>query len=179
MGGMFAGLVGHGVGNIIANINIHSSTADVVLTIDDVRTGEEGPITTGHGSKTDLGFGGAGGWGNWSGFGGASVSSYQNTDIGQVVALAYIDAYAKMVDEMGGLPAAYGSSASEEAPMQAVTLTRAANLYETSEARHVVRPLSKGMMLYPTGDKEGKMWKVKDELGNEGWVSSMAFELSK
>jgi hypothetical protein len=35
------------------------------------------------------------------------------------------------------------------------------------------------MMLYPTGNKDGAMWEVKDELGNQGWVSSLSFELSK
>ena len=33
--------------------------------------------------------------------------------------------------------------------------------------------------LYPTGNKDGAMWEVKDELGNQGWVSSMSFELAK
>ena len=44
---------------------------------------------------------------------------------------------------------------------------------------NVVRSLSAGMMLYPTGNKDGGMWEVKDELGNQGWVSSMSFELAK
>jgi hypothetical protein len=29
---------------------------------------------------------------------------YQNTAIGQVIVLAYLDAYTKMVTQMGGLP---------------------------------------------------------------------------
>ncbi len=43
----------------------------------------------------------------------------------------------------------------------------------------VVRPLSVGMMLYPTGTKDGLWWEVSDELGNKGWVSSVLFELAK
>ena len=182
IGGILGGFVGHGVGTVLANINIHSSTADVVLTIDDVRTGEEGPIAQGHGSKTDVGFGGGAGWGNWSGGGGVDVSSYQNTDIGQVVALAYIDAYSKLVDQMGGLPGAQGSSASQEAPVQALSMTRPGQMYDRpGNEKHakVVRSLSTGMMLYPTGNKDGIWWEVKDELGNTGWVSSLSTELQK
>ena len=33
--------------------------------------------------------------------------------------------------------------------------------------------------LYPTGEKQGMMWEVEDELGNKGWVSSVLFQLSK
>jgi hypothetical protein len=43
----------------------------------------------------------------------------------------------------------------------------------------VVRDLDAGMMLYPTGDKQGVWWKVNDELGNEGWVVSTMVQLSK
>jgi len=43
----------------------------------------------------------------------------------------------------------------------------------------VVRPLDPGMMLYPTGQKDGPMWEAEDELGNKGWVSSLLFQLSK
>ena len=43
----------------------------------------------------------------------------------------------------------------------------------------VVRPVDQGMRLYPTGNKNGLMWEVKDELGNMGWVSSIMFDLAK
>ncbi|MBV9992408.1 MAG: peptidoglycan-binding protein [Alphaproteobacteria bacterium] len=180
IGGILGGFVGGGAGALLSHISITSKTADVVLSVVNVRTSEDGPIAEGHGSKTDLGFGVAGGWGNWGGFGGAGVSSYTNTDIGQVVTLAYIDAYTKLVNEMGGMPSAAEGGASAQAPSQAVTMTRAGRMYTTaSPESKVVRPLSAGMMLYPTGNKDGAMWEVKDELGNQGWVSSMSFELSK
>lgn len=180
IGGILGGFVGGGAGAIISNISISSKTADVVLSIVDVRTSEDGPIAEGHGSKTDVGFGVGGGWGNWSGFGGAGVSSYTDTDIGQVVTLAYIDAYTKLVNEMGGMPSASEGGASAQAPMQSVTMTRAGRMYTTSSPESkIVRPLSAGMMLYPTGNKNGAMWEVKDELGNQGWVTSLSFELAK
>jgi SH3-like domain-containing protein len=43
----------------------------------------------------------------------------------------------------------------------------------------VVRDLDPGMMLYPSGEKNGIWWKVSDDLGNEGWVPSTLFNLAK
>jgi hypothetical protein len=45
--------------------------------------------------------------------------------------------------------------------------------------RRWLRELDPGMLLYPTGDKQGVWWRVSDELGNEGWVSSVLFQLAK
>jgi len=174
--GGFGGMFGGGFGAIASHINISSKTADVVLTVTNVRTSEQQAMEEGHGSKTDVGFGFGGGWGGWGGFGGAGISSYQNTDIGQVVVLAYIDAYTKLVGDLGGL----SGNAVAEAPSQSVTMSRPGRMYTTSSIKSkVVRPLDAGMMLYPTGNKDGAMWEVKDELGNQGWVSSLSFALAK
>ncbi len=176
VGGILGGFIGGGVGALVSNINISSKTADVVLTITNVRTSEQQAMEEGHGSKTDVGIGFGGGWGGWGGFGGAGISNYQNTAIGQVVVLAYIEAYTKLVGDLGGLSA----QASADAPSQSVTMQRAGRLYTTaSEKSKVVRPLDAGMMLYPTGNKEGVWWEVKDELGNQGWVSSLNLALAK
>ncbi len=42
----------------------------------------------------------------WPGIANSEVGGggYQDTDIGQVIVLAYLDAYIKMVTQMGGLP---------------------------------------------------------------------------
>jgi curli biogenesis system outer membrane secretion channel CsgG len=176
IGGILGGFIGGGVGAIVSNINISSSTADVVLTVTDVRSSEQVAMEEGHGSKSDLGFGvGGGGW--WGGgVGGMGVSSYQNTQIGQVVALAYIDAYTKLVTQLGGL----GDNAAADNAQQAVTVTKVARMYSASGGKGtVVRKLDVGMMLYPTGDKDGVWWEVKDEMGNRGWVSSLVLELAK
>lgn len=175
LGGL-GGLIGGGVGAIVGSLNIHSSTADVVLTVTDVRSSEQVAMEEGHASKSDVSFGaGGGGW--WGGGGGMlGVSNYQHTEIGQVVALAYIDAYAKMVSELGGV----SDNASADNAQQAVTMVKRGNMYKASSCGgHIVRKLDPGMMLYPTGNKEGMCWEVKDELGNEGWVSSLLVELSK
>lgn len=176
IGGILGGFIGGGVGALVSNISISSSTADVTLTITDVRSSEQVAMTEGHGSKTDLGFG-VGGGGFWGGgFGGAGVSSYQNTKVGQVVTLAYIDAYSKLVSQLGGAP----DSASAANETQAINVVKMGNMYKKSGgAGGIVRKVTPGMMLYPTGAKDGVWWEVKDEMGNEGWVSSMICELAK
>ena len=123
----------------------------MVLTITNVRTSEQQATEEGHGSKTDVGFGFGGGWGGWGGFGAAGISNYQNTAIGQVVILAYIDAYTKLVGDLGGLSA----DAKADAPAQAVTLARRGVLRAApSEKSKVLKPLDAGIILYPTGNTQ-------------------------
>ena len=176
IGGFLGGFIGGGVGAVVSGISIHSSTADVVLTVTDVRSSEQVAMDEGHGSKSDVGFGvGGGGW--WGGgVGGLGVDNYQHTEIGQVVTLAYIDAYTKLVTELGGI----SDNASATNEQQAVTMAKPGHLYERDGGKgKVVRKLDAGMMLYPTGTKDGVWWEVKDELGNQGWVSSLLLELAK
>jgi curli biogenesis system outer membrane secretion channel CsgG len=176
IGGLVGGFFGHGAGALLGGLSISSKTADVVLTITNVRTSEQQAMEEGHGSKRDIGFSMGAGWGGWGGFGGAGISNYQNTAIGQVVVLAYIDAYTKLVGDLGGLSA----SASADAPTQAITMMKPGRMYTHASLKSkVVRTLDAGMMLYPTGNKEGVWWEVKDELGNLGWVSSLLVSLSK
>ncbi len=58
-------------------------------------------------------------------------------------------------------------------------MTKPARLFTGADGKGVVRDLDVGMMLYPTGAKEGVMWEVEDELGNKGWVSSSLLQLSR
>lgn len=176
VGGLIGGFIGGPVGGLVGGINISKKTADVVLTVTDVRSSEQVAMTEGHSKKSDLSWGGGGGVFGWSGFGAAGASGYADTEIGQVITLAYIDAYRNLVSQLGGLPA----NASEANEMQAVTMNRPGRLYASpSTNAKLVRPLDAGMMLYPTGNKDGVWWEVKDELGNQGWTSSLNFELSK
>ncbi|NLA69055.1 MAG: peptidoglycan-binding protein, partial [Gammaproteobacteria bacterium] len=97
------------------------------------------------------------------------AAGYANTESGQVVAQAYIQAYSDLVAQLGGLPA----DASAANAAQAVTLSRPGRLRKAADGRGgAVRDLEPGMLLYPTGVKEGSMWEVEDEVGNRGWVNS-------
>jgi curli biogenesis system outer membrane secretion channel CsgG len=174
------GLVGGFAGALVSSISISSSTADVTLAMTNVRTTEQEAMTQGHGSKTDVGFGLGGGGIFGGGFAGAGISSYQKTAIGQVVVLAYIDAYTKLVTQMGGLSAAEPGGAAAAAPAQNLTMSRPGRLYASaSDTSATVRQLSPGMALYPTGARDGVWVEVSDEVGNKGWVPQAAVENAK
>ena len=100
LGGMF----GRGLGAIAGGISVKKGEANVTLSMVNARTTEEMGITEGYARKSDVSFG-AGGGGFFGGtFGGAAGGGYQDTAIGQIIVLAYIDAYKKMVGQLGGLP---------------------------------------------------------------------------
>src|SRR6266404_5725170 len=176
VGGMLGGLLPHGVGALIGGISLKSKTADVVLTLTDVRSTEQVALEQGHAKKTDLGWmGGGGGVGFFGGFAAAGASSYEHTEIGQVVATAYAEAYSKLVADVK----AQAPDAKADNVQQAVSMAKPGKMYANSDLKSaVVRDLDPGMMLYPTGDKMGVWWKVTDELGNAGWVVSTNFRLA-
>ncbi len=175
VGGLLGGLVGGTAGAVIGGVSLKKLTADVVLTATDVRSSEQVAMVEGHATKTDLG---------WAGGGGISgvvlpvvgASGYSDTEIGQVIALAYLKAYSDLVAQFENLP----DDASAASAHQAVTMAKPGRMYATaSTSSDVVRPLDAGMMLYPTGQKAAVMWEVEDELGNKGWVSSLLFDLAR
>lgn len=106
LGSIGGGLFGHGFGAIAGGINVNKKEANVTLSIVNARTTEEQALTEGYARKSDLSFGGGGGGGSfWGTFGAVGGGGYQNTEIGQVIVLAYLDAYTKLVTQLGGLPA--------------------------------------------------------------------------
>ena len=152
-----------------------SKTAAVVLTLTDVRSTEQVSLQQGNAKKTDIGWG-AGGGGFFGGFAAAGASSYANTEIGQVVTMAYLDAFVKLVNDVKAIePDAKANNVS-----QSVTMAKPGKMYDKPDVKaKVVRDLDPGMTLYPTGEKNGIWWQVQDELGNEGWVPSTFFQLAK
>ena len=105
VGGLLGGLVGHGFGSVLGGISINKKEARVTLTLVNARTTEEQALTEGYYRKSDLSFGAGAGAGWWGGLAGAGGGGYQNTALGQVIVLAYLDAYTKLVTQLGGLPA--------------------------------------------------------------------------
>lgn len=105
IGGALGGLLGHGaLGGIVGGINVNKKEANVTLSVVNARTTVEEALTEGYARKSDLSFGAGGGAGWWGGFAALGGSGYQDTDIGQVIVLAYLDAYTKLVTQLGGLP---------------------------------------------------------------------------
>lgn len=173
--GLLGGLVGGGAGALIGGLNFKKKTADVVLTMTDVRSSEQVAMAEGSAKKTDIGWGGAGAFFGGA-LGAAGVGGYANTEIGQVITMAYLQAYTDLVKEMGGLP----ENASAAGAQQAVSVAKPGRLLANAKGTgKPVRDLEVGMMLYPTGTKDGVMWEVEDELGNRGWVSSTLLQLAR
>ena len=102
LGGLFGG-AGHVIGGIAGGINVKKGEANVTLSVVNARTTEE-YVVEGYARKKDISWGAGGGAGWWGGFAAAGASGYQNTEIGQVIVLAYLDAYTKLVGQLGGVP---------------------------------------------------------------------------
>jgi curli biogenesis system outer membrane secretion channel CsgG len=101
-GGLFGG-AGRVIGGIAGGINVKKGVANVTLSVVNARTTEE-YVVEGYARKKDISWGAGGGAGWWGGFAAAGASGYQNTEIGQVIVLAYLDAYTKLVGQLGGIP---------------------------------------------------------------------------
>lgn len=104
LGSVGGGLFGRGFGAIAGGISVKKGEANVTLSIVNSRTTVEEALTEGYARKSDVSFGGGGLFGGNT-FGGAGGGGYQNTKIGQIIVLAYLDAYTKLVTQLGGLPA--------------------------------------------------------------------------
>ena len=139
VGGMLGGLLPHGFGAIVGGISLKSKTADVVLTLTDVRSTEQVALEQGHAKKTDLGWMGGGvGGGFFGGFAAGGASSYANTEIGQVVTMAYLDAYIKMVNELKNA----APDAQADNVQQALAVAKPAKMYTDANLKsQVVRDL--------------------------------------
>jgi curli biogenesis system outer membrane secretion channel CsgG len=109
--GHFGGWAGT-VGSLAGGVNVKKGEANVTLSLVNARTTEEEALTEGYARKTDVSWGAGGGAGWWSGFAAAGGYGYQNTQIGQIIVLAYLDAYKKLVTQLGG----YSAVAAAPAP---------------------------------------------------------------
>src|SRR5688572_24270395 len=105
LGGLFGG-AGSFVGGIVGGINVKKGEANVTLSVVNARTTEE-YVVEGYARKKDISWGAGGGGGWWGGFAAVGGGGYQNTEIGQVIVLAYLDAYTKLVGQLGGIPQTY------------------------------------------------------------------------
>ena len=111
-GAAVGGFLGHfggwggAVGALAGSINVKKGEANVTLDLVNARTTEEEALTEGYARKTDISWGAGGGYASWwGGFAAAGASGYQNTEIGQIIVLAYLDAYKKLVTQLGGVSA--------------------------------------------------------------------------
>jgi Curli production assembly/transport component CsgG len=168
--GIATALGGRMFGGIVGGIKTRKLEANTVLSLTNVRTTETINVQEGHAAKTDTSFG-AGGFLAGAGAGGGLVGGgYENTDVGRVVTLAFIQAYAKMVTELGLVQPGDAGTA-EAAPSRTFTTQGPVSLRRVAApGGAVIRALPAGSILYPTGRKNGLWWEVADENDNTGWV---------
>ena len=174
--GIAGGLIGGPFGGLIGGIRSKKLEANTVLSLTNVRTTETLATTEGYAAKNDISFG-AGGGGFWGGGGLAAVGGgYDNTDIGRIVTLAFVDAYSKLVVQLGGIQEGAAGTA-EAAPSKSFVTIAPATLRKMPAATGgVVRALPPGATVYPTGKKDGMWWEVADENDNVGWVLNSKLE---
>lgn len=98
-----SGGCGRAVGAVAGGINVKKREATVTLSVVNARTTEEEALVQGYAHKSDVSFGLSGGGFAGGAFGGAAGGGYQDTAIGQVIPMAYLDAHTKLVTQLGGL----------------------------------------------------------------------------
>lgn len=170
VGAGVGGLIGGGFGAMVGGIRTKKMEANTVLSLTNVRTTETVAVQDGYAAKNSMSFGGGGG-GFWGSGGAALVGGgYDSTDIGRIVTLAFIQAYSKMVNDLGLLtPGSAGTA--EAAPTRTFTAIALVSLRTAAAASaKVIRTLPAGAIVYPTGKKDGLWWEVADENDNVGWV---------
>jgi hypothetical protein len=172
LGGIAGGMVGGRFGAVLGGLKTSKVEAQTVLSLVNARTSEEEYNIEGFAKKQDVSFG-IGGAVGWAGAGGGA---YENTDVGKVVGMAFLDAYTQLVTQMGG----YNANVVATAPKKTFVTLSAVDLKRSpSNSGSTVRALKKGMMVYPTGAQEGLWWEVADENDNTGWVQNTALEPKK
>jgi curli biogenesis system outer membrane secretion channel CsgG len=170
VGAGIGGLVGHRFGGLVGGIRSKKMEANTVLSLTNVRTTETIATEDGYAAKNSLSFAGGGGLGFFGGALGAVGGGYDNTDIGRIVTLAFIQAYSKMVNDLG-LVTPGDAGTAQAAPARTFTAIGPVQMHRTAAAGGaVIRTLPAGAIVYPTGKKDGLWWEVADENDNVGWV---------
>lgn len=160
------GLVGGRFGGLLGGIKSKKMEANTQLSLTNVRTTETIAVEEGYAAKSNLAFGGGG----FLAVGGAVGGGYDNTDIGRIVTLSFIQAYSRMVTSLG-LVTPGDAGTAQAAPTKTFTAQAPVTMRATAAAGgKALRTLPVGAIVYPTGTKNGLWWEVADENDNVGWV---------
>jgi curli biogenesis system outer membrane secretion channel CsgG len=169
------GLIGGHVGGLLGGLKSKKLEANTVLSLTNVRTTETIATEEGYAAKNNLSFGGGG----FLAVAGAAGGGYDNTEIGRIVTLSFIQAYTKMVGSLG-LVTPGDAGTAQAAPARTFTAQAPVAMRATAVASSkVLRTLPVGAVVYPTGNKNGLWWEVADENDNVGWVLNTKLAPSK
>ncbi|WP_171009437.1 CsgG/HfaB family protein [Sphingomonas sp. 2SG] len=165
-GNAVAGVAGGLLGGAVGGLKSKKMEANTVLSLTNVRTTETLATEEGYAAKNNLAFGGGG----FLSVAGAAGGGYDNTEIGRIVTLSFIQAYSKLVTGLG-LVTPGDAGTAQAAPAKTFTAQAPVALRESGLASSkVLRTLPTGAIVYPTGKKDGLWWEVADENDNVGWV---------
>lgn len=163
-------------GALAGGVRSKKMEANTVLSVTNVRTTETIATADGYAANNDIGFAAGGGGFFGSGAIGAVGGGYQNTDIGRMVTLSFIQAYAKLVSELG-LVSPGDAGTAQASPKKTFSATgNVAMRKSPGAAAAVLRTLPPGAVVYPTGKQSGLWWEVADENDNVGWVLNTKLE---
>lgn len=166
-GAALGGFIPGPAGAFLGAIRTKQSTAHVLINLVNIRTTEQEYTAEGTAKKTNISFAGGG----FAGLIGGVAGGYSNTDIGQIIAAAYLNAFVDLIGHMQGM---VPGGAQASAPVQTYVAKQAiAMRASASPTAKVVRRFEAGESVFPTGQKNGVWWEVDDETGNRGWVSSI------
>jgi curli biogenesis system outer membrane secretion channel CsgG len=179
-GTAIAGIVGAflpgAAGAVLGGLKFSSKTADVTLSLINVRSSDADIIVRGSAKNMDMGWAAGGGTVGESGLGALGAGGYTNTEVGKVIMTAYLDAYIKLVQQLGGLPADPVAAG----PKQAYSATSLLKMHEGPSVKdRVVGSVAAGALLYPTGNEAQGWVEVQDEMDNKGWVPKSHLQLAK
>lgn len=178
LAGALGSVVAGPFGALLGGLSSTNRTAEVMITLVNIRTAVDDEVYFGKAKKTDIGWGAGGGVAGSTGMAGVVGGGYTNTELGQVIMAAYLDAYIKLVKDLGGDTP--GLPPAEVAPKQALMTTTSVKMREgPSTGDPVVRTLPAGTLLYPTGEEAQGWIPVEDEMQNKGWVSKLFLALAK
>lgn len=166
-GGFFGGaggLIPGPIGAVAGGIKSNNLEAQVLLDVTNVRSGVQEGIAEGSARKSDLDFGGLG----WLGYGAGGGGAYSDTEVGKIVAAAFMDAHNTLVVQLGAIPLRDGSE-----PDYAGYVTSAGVNFRSGPSTDapVLQSLPAGTALSPTGREQGSWWEVEAR-GHTGWIHS-------
>lgn len=171
VGAIAGGLVGGALGGVLGNMRSNVAEAQVSIGLINARTTEEIYTAEGTASKRDRSFAVGGALFGSTGGGGALGGGYEDTDMGRVVSIAYVEAFNNLVVHMQGMRG--GTPAAQAAPQAALSVIRPTTMRASgAPSARAMRTLEAGDIVYPTGRTATGFVEVEDEFDAKGWVPS-------
>lgn len=162
-GGALGALLPGVAGAVAGGIKTKNLEAQTVLYLTNVRTGVQEAVAEGSATKRDIGWGAGG----FAGVVGAAGGAYQDTEVGKIVAAAFLDAHNKLVAQVRATQPA------EERDVGGGYRTTSAVNFRSGPSTDapILTTLPSGASILPTGEKRGAWWQVEAE-GKTGWLHS-------